>query len=109
MTRGKTEVAPGSVRITNQFRQRKNMVYELRNEGGKLILWIRARDSAEDPSEFCLEARVGTGDEVATITEWGMTKVAALRAVASAWSAQSELAIFDWVAVEGALTAVRAI
>ena len=104
-----SEKTKDTLRITNQFRQKKSMVYDLRGDGCRLTLSIRPRESENDPGEYCVEARNGTGDDATILSEWGGSKADALKAVGVVWATHPELATFDWAAVERALLDVRAV
>jgi hypothetical protein len=97
------------LRITNQFRQNKSMIYDLRGDGFRLVLSIRGRDSESEPDDFCVEARSSTGMDATVLSEWGSTKANALSAVGRSWTDRPDLAPFDWEAIARVLTTVRAV
>ncbi len=107
------EHAKDSLRITNQFRAKDAMVYDLRCEGTRLTVSVSQRRNELDPDEWCVAARSGQApNEVVTVEEWGKTAADALRHTATSWGTKAEsqaMPTFDWTAVAGALAAVRAI
>ena len=103
---------PAGLHITNQYRSRRGMMYELECNGNNLDVHVTARENAADPGEWRVDARQGHAEDAATITEWGDTRAAALERVGRAWDLQSRalsLAPFDWELVARALTLVRAL
>jgi hypothetical protein len=107
------ETTKDALRITNQFRSKGGMAYDLRCEGVRLALYMVQRASTDDPGEWRVEAR-GTrpGGEPAVITMWGATRADALRAVGAAWANAMEtegLRVFDWEAMAKILGTVRAL
>lgn len=102
----------GGLRITQQFRSGRGMVYDLRDETGRLTLRIFERQSSEDPGDFRVDAAPGTGADLPVVTGWGATRADALRDAGRFWSearATSGLPAFDWEAVARVLRAVRAV
>lgn len=101
-----------SVRVTQQFRERHNMTYELDCSGARLIVRVFPLDDADPPREWRVEARVSDQCDAVVATATGLSRAAALEAVASWWRdngpAQS-LAPYDWNGVAKAMAAVRAI
>jgi hypothetical protein len=101
-----------SVRITNQFRKRQAMVYDLSCDTVRLTLEVTAREASDGLGEWHVEAFARQAPEKPTIDEAGMTRSEALRAVARSWAAKQGTYGFpalDWDAVAEALLAVRAI
>ncbi len=104
-----------ALRIVNQFRSKRGMAYDLKCEGVRLALHMTPRASADDPAEWCVEARgnrAGTAADAALVVEWGNTRGDALRAIGVAWSnaiATKELRVFDWDAVAKVLDSVKAL
>lgn len=114
MSRDKREPRrdPNALHITNQFRADHGMVYELKCERDKLIIRVFERSSPADPADFRVEARGSDAAATAAVTEWGPTRLEALRSVGRAWNSladRGELARFDWGDVAGVLHAVRAV
>jgi hypothetical protein len=103
---------PEGLRITNQYRSRHGMMYELECEGAKLDLHVSPRASADDAGEWRVEARQGHAEDAATVAEWAPTRSQALQQVGQAWASQSlerGLPRFDWDLVAKALNVVRAL
>lgn len=101
-----------NLRITQQFRSGRAMVYDLRDKGSRLTLKIFARQSSDDPGDFRVDAATGGGPDVLVVTGWGATRADALREAGRSWleaRIRSALPSFDWEAVARALSAVRAV
>jgi hypothetical protein len=102
-----------AVRITNQFRKRETMVYDLSCDDVRLTLEISARQAGEGLEEqWHVEAFARQAPERPTLNDSGETRQDALRAVARAWVAKGGAYGFptlDWDGVAEALLAVRAI
>jgi hypothetical protein len=99
-------------RITNQFRSREAMVYDLSCEGSRLTISIAPRTSEEGADEWSAEAHARQAPERPTIVERGPTKGDALTAVARSWVAKNGAWGFpalNWEAIQSALRTVRAI
>jgi hypothetical protein len=106
------EEQDGGLRITQQFRSGRAMVYDLRDKSSRLTLKIFERQSSAEPGDFRVEAATGGGPDVVVITGWGATRAEALGAAGRSWSEArftSALPAFDWEAVARALSAVRAV
>lgn len=106
----KGDAGNDSCRITDQFRTRHGMAYELRESGARLTVLI-AELTNPTGSEWQVEASSVQfpGSEVSTTAS---TKAEALRRTGAQWTADASargLPTFDWNAVAKALTAVRAI
>jgi hypothetical protein len=100
-----------TVRITNQFRSRSGFVYDFSCDGARLTLSISSRESPSDEGDWRVEARTSHAPESLVVKRSGPTRLDALREVASAWDSDAAargLPLFDWRAVEKALTDVRA-
>src|SRR5271165_3837726 len=98
-----------SVRITNQFRKRQAMVYDLSCDDVRLTLEVTPRDSEDGLGEWRVEAFARQAPEKPTIDEPGTTRSEALQAVARSWVAKRGTFGFptlDWDAVAEALLAV---
>jgi hypothetical protein len=107
-----TDKNKDALKITNQFRNKRGMVYDLKGDGARLTVCVSPRESAADTGDWRVEARIAHSPEAFVITEWGHTRAEALRAVGLAWVAQTEsqnLPTFDWDAVASVLNAVRAL
>ena len=103
----------GSIRITQQFRARDAMVYDLRGSAGRLTLRVTGRGGDDGPpTEWRIEASTSSAPDAVVVAEWGATRADALRAVGRSWSEKrlaNNLPWFDWEAVARAMAAVRAI
>lgn len=99
-----------ATRITDQFRTRHGMAYELRERGSRLTLLIAER-AIEGGAEWHVEAS-SVQFPGATITHAASTRAEAVRRIGVQWAADCAargLPSFDWEAVARALSAVRAI
>jgi hypothetical protein len=106
----KTDNGTDKLRITDQFRTRNGMAYELRQHGARLTVLIAERTN-DNGSEWLVEASSVQfpGSEVSQVAS---TRAEALRKIGMQWvadAAERGLPSFDWTAVATALTAVRAI
>ena len=112
MEKQEKEKNKDALKITHQSRARNHMVYDLKGDGNRLTLCVFARENASDTNEWRIEARSVSSSENAVVSEWGATKVEALREAGRAWAAKAPaegLPNFDWEAVAQALIAVRAL
>jgi hypothetical protein len=108
MARAKSVVP--SVRITDQFRRRDSMVYDISCEDTRLTVEIARSEGTT--GAFTVAAHARQSPEQPVVTEPGPTRAEALRAVGRAWAAKNAAFGFpkvDWELVEQALLAVRAI
>lgn len=98
---------PATVTLTQQYRDRHALTYELSCAGG--LLTLRFLFPPDDAHDWQVEARVVPGSQVA-VTASAPTRERAFRALAEAWSnAPSEPGPGpDWEKVAAALRAVRA-
>jgi len=101
-------------KITNQFRKRLTMVYDLRCEDVRLTIEITPGEANEsgDGRTWLAQARARQAPEQPTVEEAGATPEDALQAVTAAWVGKQGAYGFpplDWNAVRTALHAVRAI
>jgi hypothetical protein len=88
------------------------MVYDLSAEGNRLTVSIFQRENAQEPGDWRIEARASRADEAIVVSEWGASRLAALEAVGTTWSARAmvdSLPSFDWAAVAKLLDSVRAL
>ncbi len=111
---------PG-VRITNQFRRRQGMVYDLSCDDVRLTLEFTTRPAAppsegepgpEAEDEWHVEAFARESPGRPTLDGPGGTRLDALRAVARAWAAKRGaygFPMLNWDGVTEALLAVRAL
>ena len=104
-------VAPSKILITQQYRERHNMTYELDCAGEALVLRVFFPAEA-GPAEWRLEAR-GKGEGVAVVIDKvAATRELAFQAICGAWPGTSPPAStsgYDWAGVTQVLRSVRAI
>jgi hypothetical protein len=109
----KPEVDADAVRITQQFRSREAMVYDLRGGAGRLTLRVTGTVGEDGvPTEWRIEAATGSSADAVVVAERGATRAEALRAVGRSWDEKrltNNLPSFDWESVARAMAAVRAI
>jgi hypothetical protein len=102
-----------SVRITQQFRARDAMVYDLRGSAGRLTLRVTGQGGDDGtPMEWRIEASTSSAPDAVVVAEGGATRAEALRAVGRSWNEKrlaNNLPSFDWESVARAMAAVRAI
>jgi len=107
----KEQSRPG-VRITNQFRKREAMVYDLLCDDVRLTIAVAQRPNDDGLGEWIVEAHARQAVDKPTIHEPGVTRNAALSAVARSWSAKQGAHGFpklDWEGVSAAMLGVRGI
>jgi hypothetical protein len=100
------------VRITQQFRERHNMTYELECSGAPLIVRVFPLDEGDPPLEWRIEARVSDSSDAVVASATAPSRAVALERIAEWWRANAvarALGPFDWNAIAQAMTAVRAI
>jgi hypothetical protein len=111
VTNGRDE--DSAIRITQQFRARDAMVYDLRGRAGRLTLRITGRGGGDGPpTEWRIEASTSSSPDAFVVAEGGATRAETLRAVGRSWNERSlanNLPSFDWESVARAMAAVRAI
>jgi hypothetical protein len=110
MSKGHTPQS--GVRITNQFRKREAMVYDLACEDVRLTLEVTQRPGDDGLGEWFVEAHARQAVERPTIQQPGVTRKDALSAVAIAWRAKEGAYGFpqlDWDGVSAAMLSIRAI
>jgi hypothetical protein len=109
----KRQLDEDAIRITQQFRSRDTMVYDLRGRAGRLTLRITARGEDDGPpTEWRVEASTSTSADAVVVSELAATRAEALRAVGRSWDDKrlaNDLPSFDWESVARAMAAVRAI
>lgn len=102
-----------SIRITQQFRARDAMVYDLRGSAGRLTLRITGQGGGDGPpTEWRIEASTSSSADAVVVAEGGATRAEALRAVGRSWNEKrlaNNLPSFDWASVARAMAAVRGI
>jgi hypothetical protein len=99
------------LKIMNQFRAKGGMTYDLKCKGTRITLLVAPRSNADDRGDWRVEARSSRPQEDAVVvTEWGPTRIEALRAVGRSWTSTApNLGMFDWEAVAAVLNSVRAL
>ena len=108
----KQEVDEDALRITQQFRSGRSMVYDLRGKAGRLTVRVSASQEDDIAAGWRIEASTSNAPEAVVVAEHGPTRADALREVGRSWlekRAAHDLPLFDWDAVARAMTAVRAI
>jgi hypothetical protein len=102
-----------SIRITQQFRARDTMVYDLRGSAGRLTLRVSGQaDGDGPPTQWRIEASTSGSPDAIVVAEVGASRAEALREVGRAWNEKrstNDLPSFDWETVARAMAAVRAI
>ncbi len=102
-----------AVRITQQFRARDAMIYDLRGGAARLTLRVTGRGGGEGPpTEWRFEASTGSTPGAVIAAGEGATRAEALLSLGRAWDEKrlaEKLPSFDWEAVARAMAAVRAI
>jgi len=107
--RGRAAAAPVGIVISQQYRERHNMTYELDCQGARLVLRIFFPPVDARP-EWRIEARMN-GD-AGVIEKAAPTREMALRQISEAWELRATteaLPSLDWPAVTRAMQGVRAI
>jgi hypothetical protein len=108
----RNETSRPGVRITNQFRKREAMVYDLSCEDIRLTIEVAQRSNEDGLGEWIIVAHTRQAVDKPTIHEPGVTRNDALRAVAHSWAAKQGAHGFpklDWEAISTAMLGVRAI
>jgi hypothetical protein len=101
-----------ALKLTNQFRNGRGMVFAFRYNKEKLTLCLSPRENEMDAEDWCAEGRTGAEPRPQVIREWGATRADALRELGRSWASRASsesLPIFDWEAVTSELNAVRAL
>ncbi len=101
-----TQAGPATVSMTQQYRDRLGLTYELSCSGK--LLTLRFVLPSDDAHDWRIEARLTPGSSP-PVTAEAMTREQALRALIAACSAhdQAEHWQLDWAGVTSALRAVR--
>ncbi len=105
-----TGKAAESARITSQYRERHNIVYELDCAGTALVIKMFPEDEREQA--WRVEASLRPAEEGSGVSASAPARGAAFDEVARAWKENEKLAgIFtlDWAAIKQALAAVNAL
>ena len=109
---GPAKGVPGkAIVITQQYRERHNMTYELDCAGEALVLRVFFPPET-GPAEWRIEARgKGAGDAI-VVDRVAATRELAFQAICGAWptaSAPTSKACYDWEGVTQVLRSVRAL
>lgn len=105
---GKAEEPASKVRITQQYRERTSMTYELACDDARLT--VRMFFPETPAADWRVDVRLERSEAVAEAA--GASRAQALHAVAENWRAlppSSAAPELDWLAVEAALKSVRAL
>lgn len=97
----------GRMRITDQFRDKGAMVYDLKGGGQRISL--RMSDRSEDGLGWEIAVVSKQKPELPTLTVAATTRAQALMDLARAWQDAHGFPKVDWPSIREALTAVRAI
>jgi hypothetical protein len=97
----------GRMRITDQFRDKGSMVYDLKGCGLRISLRVSERTDAGLCWEIAALAK--TEAPFPTLTAVATTRREALAGLARAWEETQGRPAIDWPSVGEALAAVRAI
>lgn len=107
----KALAASPAARITQQFRELRNLTYELECDGVLLVLRIFFPLENVGDDDWRVEARACARNETSLASANAKTRAGAFDLIAGQWrytAAASALGI-DWAAVARAMKAVRAI
>ncbi len=96
------------MRITDQFRDKGAMVYDLKGCGQRISLRM-SEQSRGTPPEWELAVIVKQTPAPPTLTAVATTRDEALAGLAQAWQHTPGLAPLDWPSIRKALAGVRAI
>jgi len=102
---------PPAIAITQQYRERHNMTYELNCSGEALVLRVFFPPEA-GPAEWRIEARGKGAGEAVVIDRIAATRELAFQAICGAWptgSLPTSSASYDWEGVTQVLRSVRAL
>jgi cold-inducible RNA-binding protein len=105
------EIVNGGVKIAQQFREAKNMAYELDCAGTPLVVRVFPPESDES-DEWRIEASTSKAADAPVVAASSRVRTSALGEVAKSWRERAdELALptVDWDAIAISLTAVRGI
>jgi hypothetical protein len=109
---GPAKGAPGkAIVITQQYRERHNMTYELDCGGEALVLRVFFPAEA-GPTEWRIEARGKDAGEAVVVDRVAATRELAFQAICGAWPtapASTTRACYDWEGVTQVLRSVRAL
>src|SRR5580692_8331159 len=98
----KKEVDEEGLRITQQFRSGRSMVYDLRGKAGRLTMRVSAQQEDDLAAGWRIEASTSNAPDAVLVAECGATRADALREVGRSWlekRAAHDLPLFDWEAI----------
>jgi hypothetical protein len=103
--------AEPSVRITQQFREIRNMTYELDCSGVKLVLRVFFPVEGARLGQWEIEACSGLGERRTATRASASSRAQALQNVAQSWREQNSptASNLDWNGIAQAMASVRAI
>ncbi len=101
---------PPAIAITQQYRERHNMTYELHCSGEALVLRVFFPLETA-PAEWRIEARGKHGAEAVVLERSAATREQAFQAICAAWpsSLSGSKGSYDWDGVTQVLRSVRAL
>jgi hypothetical protein len=91
-----------ALKLTNQFRNGRGMVFAFRYNKEKLTLCLSPRENELDAQDWCAEGRTGAEPHPLVVREWGPTRAEALRELGRSWASRADadsFPVFDWEAV----------
>lgn len=97
-----------SVRITQQFRERRNMTYEFDCSGVPLVLRVFFPENAPD-ANWRIEACSSNNIPATPVSASASSKALALQSIAENWRETMPRSVLDWDGVAKAMTSVRAL
>lgn len=100
---------PVSVRVTQQFRERNNMTYELDCSGVPLVLRIFFPVETNGVDEWRIDAHTGRPLQGLAATARARSRAEALQIIARDWHHSSTVSNLDWAGIARAMSEVRAI
>lgn len=101
-----------SVRITDQYRDRDVIVYELSCEGTRLAVRFLPRPPDGEGAAWTVDVRTNERENSVIVTGAGDTRAAALREAGGAWAnalRSRPYPAFEWNAISEALEMVKAL
>jgi RNA recognition motif-containing protein len=113
-SKANAEAKQRRARITSQFRERRNMAYELECDGVKLVLRVFPEDETERSWRIEGSIKGATEDTPPVVRSASApTRAAALDELIRTWTAAdvgvAGAAVLDWAAVVDAMQGIRAI
>jgi hypothetical protein len=99
-------------KITQQFRERANMAYELDCAGTKLTVRVFPIETTSSHDQWRIDARTTDAADAVVATATAPTRAQAFHEVATWWRANGvlrRLPPLDWEAIARAMASVRAL